>query len=151
MIASALTESDLEKISLEYHIDTNQYHLSVPNLSQRANSYFPCKQTFCIYADAFKAELRLPLYPLIPEILNDLGVSLPQIPLNSWRVLICFISFCYSQKVTPTVNLFWAICSLKDLSGDSKGWWFFSAWIGFKLFEGFPSSIKGWENGFFCN
>ncbi|XP_052481607.1 uncharacterized protein LOC105764710 isoform X2 [Gossypium raimondii] len=120
-IASTLTKSDLEKIAMEYHIDTNRYHLSLPKSSERANSYFPCKHTFCIYADAFKAGLRLPLHPLISEIL-----------------------------ITPTVNLFRAICSLKDHSGESnKGWWFFSARIGFKLFEGFPSSIKGWRHRFF--
>ncbi|KAA3460622.1 Bromodomain adjacent to zinc finger domain 1A [Gossypium australe] len=149
-IASTLTKSDLEKIAMEYHIDTNRYHLSLPKSSERANSYFPCKHTFCIYADAFKAGLRLPLHPLISEILSEFSVAPTQIPPNSWRVLICFISFCYSQKITPTVNLFRAICSLKDHSGESnKGWWFFSARIGFKLFEGFPSSIKGWRHRFF--
>ncbi|GMJ00042.1 hypothetical protein HRI_003673400 [Hibiscus trionum] len=148
-IASTLTESDLEKIAKEYQIDTNKYHLSLPKSSERANSYFSCKRTFCIYADAFKAGLRLPLHPLVSEILNVFGVAPTQIPPNSWRVLICFISFCYSRKITPTVNLFRAICSLKDPSGESKGWWFFSARIGFKLFEGFPSSIKGWRNRFF--
>ncbi|TYH96912.1 hypothetical protein ES332_A12G209800v1 [Gossypium tomentosum] len=105
-IASTLTKSDLEKIAMEYHIDTNRYHLSLPKSSERANSYFPCKHTFCIYADAFKAGLRLPLHPLISEILNHSGES-------------------------------------------NKGWWFFSARIGFKLFEGFPSSIKGWRHRFF--
>lgn len=149
-IASTLTKSDLEKIAMEYHIDTNRYHLSLPKSSERANSYFPCKHTFCFYADAFKAGLRLPLHPLISEVLSEFSVAPTQIPPNSWRVLICFISYCYSQKITPTVNLFRAICSLKDHSGESnKGWWFFSARIGFKLFEGFPSSIKGWRHRFF--
>ncbi|XWS51218.1 hypothetical protein CRYUN_Cryun12cG0158000 [Craigia yunnanensis] len=148
MIASTLTESDLEKIALEYHIDTNRYHLSLPKSSQRANTCFPYKHTFCIYADAFKAGLRLPLHPLIPEILHEFGVALTQIPPNSWRILVCFISFCCSKKITPTVNLFRAICSLNYHFGDGKGWWFFSARVGFKLFEGFPSSIKGWRNRF---
>ncbi|XVE54701.1 hypothetical protein DITRI_Ditri03aG0103100 [Diplodiscus trichospermus] len=149
MIQSTLTESDLEKIALEYHIDTNRYHLSLPKSSQRANSYFPCKHTFCIYADAFKAGLCLPLHPLIPKIFHEFGVAPTQITPNSWRVLICFITFCYSQEITPTVNLFRAIYTLKDHSGDSKGWCFFSARVGFKLFEGFPSSIKGWKKRFF--
>ncbi|KAL4384134.1 hypothetical protein GQ457_15G006210 [Hibiscus cannabinus] len=149
VIASTLTESDLEKIAKEYQIDTSRYHLSLPKSSERANSYFSCQRTFCIYADAFKAGLRLPLHPLVSEILNVFGVAPTQIPPNSWRILICFISFCYSRKITPTVNLFRAICSLKDHSGERKGWWFFGARIGFKLFEGFPSSIKGWRNRFF--
>ena len=60
------------------------------------------KHTFCIYADAFKAGLRFPLHPLIPEILHEFGVSPTQIHPHPWRVLIYFISFCYSQKITPT-------------------------------------------------
>ncbi|XVF54423.1 hypothetical protein PTKIN_Ptkin05aG0179100 [Pterospermum kingtungense] len=149
-IASTLTESDLEKIALEYHIDTNRYHLSLPKSSQRANSSFPHKHTFCFYADAFKSGLRLPLHPLIPKILHEFGLAPTQIYPNSWRVLICFISFCYAQKITPTVNLFLAIWHLLNRSGDyNKGWWSFSAQNGFKLFEGLPSSNKGWKNRFF--
>ncbi|XP_022769128.1 uncharacterized protein LOC111312782 isoform X2 [Durio zibethinus] len=149
MIASTLAERDLNDIARKYHIDTIKYHLSLPKSSQRANSNFARKHTFCIYADAFKAGLRLPLHPLIPAILRQFGVAPTQITPNSWRVLICFISFCCSQKITPTVNLFRAIYSLKDHSGDGKGWWFFCARNGLKLFDGFPSSTKGWKSMFF--
>ena len=117
------------------------YKISIMVPSQSKDVVVIClilsyKHTFCIYADAFKAGLRLPLHPLIPEILHEFGVSPTQIHPHPWRVLICFISFFLLSKNN-------SYSSPKDHFGE--GWWFSRAQIEFKLLEGLFNLHQGME------
>ena len=96
-----------------------------------------------------EAGLRFPLHAFILEALSYFGLTPGQFTPNGWRVLMCFVVFCHSAGVPPSVTVFRHFFSLKK---SGRGWFFFGCKKGAgALVTGLTStkSESGWKRGFF--
>lgn len=80
---------------------------------------------YSIYVDQLKAGLRIPLFPLLVDILDHYHLALTQLVPNVIRIVFYFQLFCEQKKVWGSISLFSWFFLLK--SARSLGWYAFSS------------------------
>lgn len=61
---------------------------------------------FSVYVDHFRAELRVPLFPLIIEVLGHYEIGLTQLVPNTIRVIVGFERLCRFRGMISSLALF---------------------------------------------
>ena len=144
-IPCSLTPDELQLIRVQYGVPP-EYELELLGLSDRASA--PPPSCFCLYQEAFRARLRLPLPPFVIALFQFLDISLASVAPNSFRFLIGFLSLCHIVEVQPTLSLFRYFHTFKH-HPTVKDWWYFSPQFDRKgLLKGAPSSIHNWKEKF---
>ena len=137
-----LTLDELLLIRVQYEVPS-EYDLELPGSSDRAST--PPPDHFCLYQEAFRAGLWLPLPPFVVALFRFLDISLASVAPNSFRFLIGFLSLCHVVEVQPSLSLFRHFYTFKR-HPSTKDWWYFSPQFGKKgLLKGAPSSIHNWK------
>ena len=137
-IPCSLTSEELLLIRVQYGVPP-EYDLELPSPSDRAST--PPSGRFCLYQEAFRAGLRLPLPSFVVALFHFLDISLTSVAPNSFRFLIGFLSLCHVVEVQPSLSLFRHFYTFK-CHPSAKDWWYFSLQFGKKgLLKGAPSSI----------
>ena len=121
-ISSSLTPKELSLIRIQYGIPP-EYELELPGPFDRASA--PPPGRFCLYQEAFRAGLRLPLPSFVVALFHFLNISLVSIMPNSFRFLIGFLFLCSLVEVRPTISLFRCFYTFK-CHPSARDWWYFS-------------------------
>ena len=100
---------------------------------------------FCLYQEAFRAGLRLPLPPFVVVLFRFLDISLASVAPNSFRFLIGFLSLCHIVEVQPSLPLFRYFYTFKCHPSAKDRWYFSSQFSKKGLQKGAPSSIHNWK------
>ncbi|KAL8088412.1 hypothetical protein AgCh_038260 [Apium graveolens] len=117
---SALRDpKELEKLSSCFKIK-EPFKLVLAGPADRAGQWK--KDALCVYRDTLRASIRLPFHPFIPLLLADVGISPCQLPPNSWRLILCYLSQCAKHKVPTSVAIFRKIFQFKNSPDKSPGW-----------------------------
>ncbi|TVU30337.1 hypothetical protein EJB05_21952 [Eragrostis curvula] len=109
----------------------------------------PPEGSICVYPDALRRGMRLPLHDFYAAVLLHYGLAPSQLTPNAWRYMAAFVLLCEEVGVEPMVSVFRHFFSVRAHKGDSLGWHNFRA---SPLFTGkFPSSktYRGWKSRFF--
>ena len=88
----SLTPDELLLIKVQYGVPP-EYDLELPGPVNRAST--PPPGCFCLYQEAFRAGLRLPLPSFNVALFRFLDISLASVAPNSFRFLIGFLSLCH--------------------------------------------------------
>ncbi|KAL8088605.1 hypothetical protein AgCh_038398 [Apium graveolens] len=80
------------------------------------------KDALCVYKDTLRAGIRLPFHPFIPVLLADVGISPCQLPPNSWRLILCYLSQCAKHNVSTYVAVFRKIFQFKNSPDKNPRW-----------------------------
>ena len=137
-ISSSLTSDELSLIRIQYGVPS-EYELELPGPTDWASA--PPPGCFCLYQEAFRAGLQLPLSSFVVALFRFLNISLVSVVPNSFRFLIGFLSLCSLTKVWPTLSLFRNFYTFKR-HPSAKDWWYFSLQFGRKgLLKSAPSSV----------
>ncbi|MQL86672.1 hypothetical protein Taro_019204 [Colocasia esculenta] len=107
-------------------------------------AHYVLHEGFSVYTEAVRAGLCFPFHPFVIFLLLELGVAPSQLAPNAWRVIVGFLSLCYSAGVPPTSRLFLYLFSIKPF-GD---WFYFAARNGRHILGRLPSSLHGWKRNF---
>ena len=91
-IPCSSTPDELLLIRARYGVPS-EYDLELPDPSDRASA--PPPGRFCLYQEAFRAGLRLPLPAFVAAFFRFLDISLASVAPNSFRFLIGFLSLCH--------------------------------------------------------
>ena len=75
-IPCSLTPDELQLIRVQYGV-LPEYELELPSPSDRASA--PPSDCFCLYQEAFRAGLRLPLLPFVIALFQFLDISLASV------------------------------------------------------------------------
>ena len=102
-IPYSLTPDELLLIKDQYGVPP-EYDLELPDLVDRTST-LPLGR-FCLYQEAFRVGLRLPLPPFVVALFYFLDISLASVTPNSFRFLIGFLSLCHVIEVQPSLSLF---------------------------------------------
>ena len=146
VIPCSLTPDELLLIRVQYGVPP-EYDLELPSPSDRAST--PPPGHFCLYQEAFRAGLWLPLPSFVVALFRFLDISLASVASNSFRFLIGFLSLCSLAEVRPTLTLFRNFYTFKR-HPSAKDWWYFSPQFDRKgLLKGAPSSIHNWKERYF--
>ncbi|KAL8089488.1 hypothetical protein AgCh_039091 [Apium graveolens] len=117
---SALRDpKELEKLSSCFKIK-EPFKLVLAGPADRACQWK--KDALCVYRDTLRAGIRLPFHPFIPLLLADVGISPCQLPPNSWRLILCYLSQCAKHNVPTSVAVFRKIFQFKNSPDKSPGW-----------------------------
>lgn len=145
-IPSILTPNDLALIRFQFGIPP-EYDLELPSPTDRASS--PPAGRFCLYWEALRAGLRLPLPPFVVALFRFLHISLASVAPNSFRFLVGFLCLCELAEVRPTISLFRSCYTFK-CNALTKDWWYVAPQSRKKgLLKGAPSSIHNWKGKYF--
>ena len=125
------------------HLDVNDHISIFPDAKEldKLSTYFKIKEPFklvltgpadkacqwkkdalCIYRDILRACIRLPFHPFIPVLLADMGIIPCQLPPNSWRLILCYLSQCSKHDLPPSVAVFRKIFQFKNSPDKNPGW-----------------------------
>ena len=121
-IPCSLTPDELLLIRVQYGV-LPEYDLELPDPADRAST--PPPDRFCLYQEAFRVGLRLPLPPFVVALFHFLDISLVLVTLNSFRFLIGFLSLCHVVEVQLSLSLFRHFYTFKR-HPSAKDWWYFS-------------------------
>ena len=102
-IFCSLTPDELLLTRVQYGVPS-EYDLELPGPSDRTST--PPSGRFCLYQEAFRVGLRLPLPSFVVALFRFLDISLASVAPNSFRFLIGFLSLCHVVKVQPSLSLF---------------------------------------------
>ena len=101
-----------------------------------------------VYQDQFKAGLRLPLHPLIRQILRFYDISLAQIVPNGIRNIMGFMSLLKQHNREPSLLYFRRFFRIQKARGSSE-WYTFMSTYKSKVLGGLPDSNKSWKDLWF--
>ena len=121
-IPCSSTPDELLLIRARYGVPS-EYDLELPGPSDRASA--PPPGRFCLYQEAFRAGLRLPLPAFVAAFFRFLDISLASVAPNSFRFLMGFFSLCHIAEVQPSLSLFRHFYTFKR-HPSAKDWWYFS-------------------------
>ena len=102
-IPCSSTPDELLLIRVRYGVPP-EYDLELPGPSDRASA--PPPGRFCLYQEAFRAGLWLPLPVFVAAFFRFLDISLTSVAPNFFRFLIGFLSLCHIAEVQPSLSLF---------------------------------------------
>ena len=123
IIPCSSTSEELLLIRVQYGVPP-EYDLELPGPSDRAST--PPSGRFCLYQEAFRAGLRLPLPSFVVALFRFLDIFLASVAPNSFRFLIGFLSLCHVVEVQPSLSLFRHFYTFKR-HPSTKDWWYFSS------------------------
>ena len=118
-----------------------------PGLEDRAYHFFPGE--VCFYEAAFTSGLRLPVHPLVMELLGYFGIASGQLMPNSWRIVINCMEIWLAAnedmiKVSELVHLY----CLKE--SKEYGYYVLVPWTRrTRIIKGLASSFRYWKSCFF--
>ena len=140
----------LDALCKKHGVDTREF-APLPAGGLRACSPPPAGAV-CVYADALKAGMRVPLDPFFRDVLSHFGLAPSQLAPNCWRVMAAFLALSRAAGIrTPSVAVFRQFFSLRALK--VRGLYCFSSkdTAGGVLFTGLPdpNTFKGWKEGYF--
>ena len=102
-IPCSLTSEELLLIRVQCGVPP-EYDLELPGPSDRAST--PPSDHFCLYQEAFRVGLRLPLPSFVVALFRFLDISLASVAPNSFRFLIGFLPLYHVVEVQPSLSLF---------------------------------------------
>ena len=118
-----------------------------PSSEDQACHFFPGE--VCFYEAAFTCGLRLPIHPLVMELLGYLGIAPEQLMPNSWRIVInCMEIWLVANedmiKVSELIDLY----HLKE--SKEYGYYELVPWERTtRIVKGLASSFRYWKSRFF--
>lgn len=114
---SHISEKKVRWMAKIYRVPSNVHLL----ILRRVDTILNLPIGFCFaYLDQFKDGLRIPIIPLLMEILEHYMIALSQLVLNAIRVIVGFERFYRDKKVVTSLSLFRAFFYLK--SSLIAGW-----------------------------
>ena len=122
-------------------------HVCRPGPEDRACHFFPGE--VCFYKAAFTSRLRLPVHPLVMELLGHFGIAPGQLMPNSWRIVINCMEIWLAAnedmiKVSELVHLY----HLKE--SKEYGYYELVPWTRrTRIIKGLASSFRYWKSCFF--
>ena len=122
-------------------------HVRRPGSEDRAYHFFPGE--VCFYEAAFTCGLRLPIHPLVMELLGYLGIAPEQLMPNSWRIVInCMEIWLATNEDMIKVSELVYLYRLKE--SKEYGYYELVPWVRWtRIFKGLPSSFRYWKSRFF--
>lgn len=93
---------------------------------------------FC--EEAFKAGLRIPLYPFIARFLRRYGFVLTQIHSNAWRFILSYLIKCAEVSFSSTISVIRGLITLKK--GPRSNFYYYESYKDTSLSLDQPKSIK---------
>ncbi|XP_039804804.1 uncharacterized protein LOC120669045 [Panicum virgatum] len=114
-IASSFrSQAALDVLCKKNGVDTREF-APLPTGGLRACSPPPAGAV-CVYADALKAGMRVPLDPFFRDVLSHFGLAPSQLAPNCWRVMAAFLALSRAAGIrTPSVAVFRQFFSLRAL------------------------------------
>ena len=122
-------------------------HVRRPGSDDLACHFFPGE--VCFYEATFTCGLRLPVHPLVMELLGYFGIAPGQLMPNSWRIVINCIEIWLAAngdmiKVSELIYLY----RLKE--SKEYGYYELVPWARrTRIVKGLPSSFRYWKSRFF--
>ncbi|KAL8121509.1 hypothetical protein AgCh_018295 [Apium graveolens] len=110
---------ELDKLSACFKIK-EPFKLLLAGSADRACQWR--KDALCVYRETLRAGIRVPFHPFIPVLIADVGISPFQLPPNSWRLIMCYLSQCAKHNVPTSVAIFRKICQFKYSPDKNPGW-----------------------------
>ena len=118
-----------------------------PGPEDRACHFFPGE--VCFYEATFTSGLRLPIHPLVMELLGHYGIAPGQLMPNSWRIVINCMEIWLAAnenmiKVSELVHFY----RLKE--SKEYGYYELVPWMRrTRIVKGLASSFRYWKSRFF--
>ena len=118
-----------------------------PSPEDRVCHFFPGK--VCFYEAAFTSGLRLPIHPLVMELLGHFGIAPWQLMPNSWRIVInCMEIWLVANKDMIKVSELVHLYRLKE--SNEYGYYELVPWTRrTRIIKGLVSSFRYWKSRFF--
>lgn len=138
--SSFLSKSHVLKLARECSLPGKAL-LMLPDSEDRACS--PPVGFITLYEDSLKNGLRLPLSPVIADLLRELGIPLAQLTPNSFKHIIALLVHIVRLDSEPCAGLIRRFFQFKN----SEGWFYATPRLHFKSKT--KTKIANWQRRFF--